>query len=959
MPTRVRGAAFSAMFFLQRLLGVCAVPTINFSIDSQIPPLARISKPFKFTFAESTFISTTKEPISYALANAPTWLNFDPLERTLFGDVATDRPGSINFDVVASDSTGSISATVSVSVTDAPGPSLAKALLPQLGRTGRASAPDSLLLYPGEPFSIDFDDNTFSGRSGQTRFYATSADNSPLPSWLQFNSILRFSGIGPPLVSPSAQPQYYGVRLIASDNPGFADAVAFFQIVVAYKILAFAEATQWVKVSQGQKFSTNSLRDSLNIDGRRIADSELLSVTSDAPVWAELDKDRIRLQGTPPDDSTDQSVQVMAADVYGNVANTTVNLVLSESRQSLFAKQLPAINATIGGELVYALDPAILSSNKVRVNAELPNTAPWLTFDSKSLTFKGEVPIDIQPSMILVTLKATLQSITENKQLIVNITKNSTAKSSSPSMTRSGPGDTRPETTSNPDRISDRDRRSLVIVLAVLLPLLFLGFLCTLIACCYFRNRRRRLKVDKKTELNISRPMASSPTESPTAEIRATPMTEVMTPTRPPRIDLPWAPDSMKMARKRLSKMGNRDSALIDAGWGDFIAQEPEQMERSPKRQGNSGFRTPTTSGDYTPFVRSASNNLNYSRKRTPLRTTQSKVRKPSGSSRASKTPSRLSLVSTGLPTRLSGAGHGAGGPGPFVVRPGPLSWRNTTDSLFSDEGRRTTLDLSAFPDPPRASRRAESGPIERPARASVRLVHSGSSPSGSLMDQRQRWVRDRARDRHEKRSRFSHAWSSRGPSYVRDMTSSLRSPNNVKSGYFDSDFTSSRRSFQQSMSITSSVDMGDRPQSVDRMRGPVSRHANRPSNTGPALSTISSGRFDDSKSISSWIDDLMEEEDDSGNRRWVAVDNVSPDSRHRHANARDSEDPGQGSWGTSSRAAGLGHLNINIQGGGPGISSGERRWRLGGDQAKRPISVDEGDIQRSQGSQRGNLAFV
>lgn len=933
MPSCARRAALSAIIWSLQFCGVGAAPSINFPIDSQFPQVARVSQFFSFTFAESTFVSADKETITYGLADAPSWLDLDSNTRTLSGNVTSDTLGPTTFHVVAADSTGSVSSSVTIPVTDKPGPQLGSALLPQLSQNRRASAPQSLLLYPGEPFSIIFNATTFTDTTENTKYYATSADNSPLPSWLQFDpSALRFTGIGANLVSPSVRAQRHGVRMIASDVEGYADAVAVFDIVVTYKILTFSETLQWVKVSQNQIFSSDALRGNLKIDGHTIEESEIASVTSNAPSWAQLDTSQIRLIGSAPDDATDESVLITVTDVYGDVANTTVNLVVSESRQSLFTGPLPILNATIGDDFEYEISPSILSNRDVQMTAELAN-ATWLSFDKGTLKLQGTVPETSSVGVVLITLKTTLRSFSDERLLALNITTASTRSASPTTSSSSLP------TSSSQPKGGPWDRRKLIIALGVVLPLLFLAFLASFIACCYFKRKRQK-DSDSKTEMDISRPMVSPlPEEVPPILPPVTPR-----PASPPRIDLPWAPDSMKKTKKRLSVMPQRTSELVEAGWGDLIVRDPEP-QRSPKRVRNSG---PPVASDFTPFVRSGSSNLNYSRKRTPLQPTQAKVRKPSVSSRASKTPSRLSFTSNGLPMRLSGAGHGAGGPSP-VLRSGPQAWRNTTDSLFSDEGKRATMDLSAFPDPPGASsREIAPGRPERPTRLSVRLVPSSSSNSGSLWDQRQRWVKERARDRQEKRSRFSHAWSSRGPSYVREMTSSLRSPN-ARASYLDADLISPHRSMQQSISQTSSTDMGG--DMIDP-RGPMGR---RPSHLGHALSTISSGRFDsvDSKSNSSWVDDLMEEEDEAGNRRWVAVDNTSP--QLPRSSAQENLEPG--SWGRGSRRSALGHLR-----GDPGrqhVASGERRWRLGGERAKRPVSVDDGDLQRSQGSQRGNLAFI
>jgi axial budding pattern protein 2 len=964
---RTRRLALLAIACFQHLTAVVGAPSINFPVNLQVPPVARASQQFSFTFAESTFI-VSEEPIAYSLLDEPEWLRFDSDARTFFGNVTTNDAGPTTFNLVASDSSGSTSSEVTFIVTDQAGPQLGKSILSQLGHAGRASAPASLLLYPLEAFSIIFAPDTFSVTTKDTTFYATSADNSPLPSWLQFDpTSLRFSGTGPPLVSPTAKPQEYGVRLIASDIVGFAEAVASFRIVVGYKILAFSEASQTVELSQGQTFETQPLREDLTLDGESVDNTELASVTSNAPSWAELDEEKILLRGTPPQGATSQSVLIEVADIYGDTTYTIINLVVSSSQRKLFNSSLGAVNVTSGQDFRHTIESSTISSSSVLVTADLTNASSWLTYDATSRTFSGSVPDDILPGAILITLNATLGPTTELERLTVNVLKSSVSKP--PSYTSQG----LPSSTNQPDLDVNHDSNdapennnwTLAIVLGVLLPLLFLLCLGALVLCCFWRRRRHRRPSRQGSEIDISRPVIRpEPEHTEVSDLQGDSQPEkTPTSTSPPRIELPWAPDSLRKSRERLSKITtNRESTLVGSGWGDFVLRDAPAPARSSRRQMQTDQDTSGGSGDWTPFVRSGSNNLNYSRKRIPLQPIQSKAQKPSASSRASNTLGSLTNISVGLPVRLSGAGHGAGGTGPPGFHDVRRSWRNTVDSFASDEGRTTPFDLEAFPTPPGVQNPTQAEQEEEAAKPSVRLVPSSSSHSGSLADQRQRWVRERARERYERGSRFSHAWSSRVHSRARGLDSSIRSLSGAKSGSLGTEDLLSRRNTQRSWSRSSSVGAPVRPETSTRRKSPDSHLVRHPSNLRRALSTVSSGRFDsaESKSNSSWVDDLIEEEDEDGHRRWAAVDKSPQENTPVASPAlREGEESGQGSWGKNSRTGGLGALRANIKGVGQALPSVERRWRLGDEQARRPISIDEGELQRSQGSQRGNLAFI
>jgi axial budding pattern protein 2 len=969
---RTRGAAYLAISSSLLLHPLEAAPTLNFPVNSQVPPVARLWEQFSFTIAESTFV-VSGDSIDYGLLNQPSWLHFDNATRTFLGKVPGDQVGPTKFELIASDSAGSTYHGVTFIVTAQGGPHPGEALLPQLSKAGPTSAPASLFLYPLEPFSITFTSDTFSDTTNDTVFYATSADNSPLPSWLQFDApSLGFSGTSPPLVSPTARPQAYGVRLIASDIAGFGEAEVTFQIVVGYQILAFSKSSHTIEVVPGQAFESEPLRKDLMLDGSPVDDTELTSVTSNAPTWAELDTEQISLSGTPPRGVTSQSVLVEVADTHGDTANATISLVVSRSQIKLFVRDLAPVTATTGQDFRYTIDQATLSSKDIQVTADLNNVSSWLTYDATMRILSGSVPETLEAGPILIALDATLGPIMERELLVVNVFANvleTTASASTAQSSRKFPSATEnPNANANPikDNAPGHEDRRWVILLAVLLPTLTL--LCLGVLLWYYCCRRRRR--NPRYSPNGSEAYISRPIIPPEPEQAATTISEdildiekTATPTSPPRIELPWAPDSLRKSKARLSKnMTNRESTLVDSGWGDYVIRDPPVPARSSKRQELSSQDVVGKTGDWTPFVRQSSKNLNYSRKRTPFRPTQGRVQRASLSSRASKTLSGLSNFGVGLPTRLSGAGHGAGGPALMGLRDMRRSWRHAVDSILSEDNRTGPFDLDDFPDPPKCEKETQGTQRQQRVKSSLRLVPSSSSISGSLAEQRQKWVRDRARDQLERGSRFSNAWPSRAYSGVKGLNSSMRSSSRAKTGSFDTNDLLNRQHGAGTWSQSSSIGVPARPDTLMTKRSPDSHLVRQPWNSRPALSTVSSGRYDsaESKSNSSWVDDLIEEEDMDGRRRWVAVD--SPVQEHGEGASpalREGGDSEQSSWGRSSRTGGLGALRANIQGVGPAMPAGERKWRLGGEQAKRPVSVDEGELRRCQGSQRGNLAFV
>src|ERR1700692_2595497 len=99
-----------ALAVFQAVVG--AIPTVTYPINSQVPPVARLSEYFSYTFSISTFSSDL--PITYTLSDAPSWLSLDDGTRTFTGtptrnDVGSNTVTAFSVELVASDESGSVS----------------------------------------------------------------------------------------------------------------------------------------------------------------------------------------------------------------------------------------------------------------------------------------------------------------------------------------------------------------------------------------------------------------------------------------------------------------------------------------------------------------------------------------------------------------------------------------------------------------------------------------------------------------------------------------------------------------------------------------------------------------------------------------------------------------------------------------------------------------------------------
>jgi axial budding pattern protein 2 len=909
---------------------VNASPTLSFPINAQVPPVARVSEPYIFSFSSSTFVSTSG-PISYALENQPSWLDVESASLVLSGTPTSDDIGVVIFELIASDNSGSTPSTVTLVVVTATGLELGIPVLPQLANFGHVTSPASLLLYQQQTFAFTFSFDTFTGSSSYTNFYAISSNNSPLPSWIQFDSrTLGFSGTSPPLISPKAVPQVYSILLIASNVPGFAEAVVNFQIVVGYHILTFSSTVFDFDIAVGQPFSTSSLLDQLLLDGIRTSSTELTSVTSNAPDWLKLNSGDVSLAGTPPDNVTSISVVITISDVYGDIAQVTIHLTAGQNSTKLFNGGIPNVNATIGQAFSYSVDPSVLNAHNLTVTANV-GSASWLKFDPRNLTFRGTVPKTDIPGIRVIALVATDGAATDEESFDIFILRGLGTSATSSAVSTSRPSSSAASSTPTitgaipSSHLPVSNCRVMIIVLAVILPILILAILMSLIL--YRRKRQRQTLKEQNvaSQDHIQQPTVHEPIELTLevpidASVLQDQGLRQSTPTGPPRVELPWGPDSLRLSRNRFSERLRAKSGDSPESWGGLIALTPGFVETTAQDQAVVP-PIPELIHRNTDVIQASK--LNHSRKRPPLQPTQSR-RGESSVKRVSEAPSGMSALSARLPKTLSGAGHGSGGP--YELYNIRSSWQTTLGSLPTIESWPSTAVLDTFPLPPRSGERVRRI-VSPDRRATVRLVHSdGSAHSDSFEVQRQKWHTERARNRLEGSEHFSSAWSSRQHSGSRILIDAAR-PARALSPAMGSESGKCART-TASWSRWSSV-------------GPAAEQAPTKLCLHQEESAASSGQFDSTLSFGSqWEDEnLVEEENEAGKRHWQRkaradeADTPSPRLPFAQAPASPSEEKA------------------------PEGAVASRTFRLVDN--RRPISVGLRDLQWSQRSHQGSVRFV
>jgi axial budding pattern protein 2 len=756
--------ALFALIFLSFLFAANANLAPNYPVNAQLPPVARISQPFKFIFSQGTFGGSDAET-TYSLSNAPSWLEVNSTSRALSGTPRKEDAGSPTFDLVASDQTGSVSMQVTLIVTADEGPKIGKSLGPQLEEIGLTSSPSNLIVRSGDSFSISFDQETFINTRPSTFYYGTSyPDNAPLPSWIGFDqSSLRFYG-----TTPNIGPQSFNLNLVASDVSGFSAATTSFAITVSPHILAFKHSAQTLFVTGGKELTSPRFVDILALDGIKPTDTALIETEIDAPDWLSIDRQYISFTGTPPPDGENENVTITVKDMYQDVATLVVSLQYSQ----FFHHGVDGFEAVIGQYFTYVFNTSALTDDSVQLDVDTEQQLSWLHYNRDNKTLFGQVPSDFDPDTYTIQLTAREGTAEETKKVNINIVTEENSQDKEGSPTGSGGSD---------------EKKAGIIAMAVLIPLGCVAIVFLLLCC---RRRRQRWAKQEKPGLeDKALPLAPGgpglshcqPFEG-TAQGNLPAMGGVsQSDSKPPKLELePWWNDNRERRNERTPGVPIIEDTFTNSTieWDFIPLRESAQDENNPPEplelSEEPASKPNRLSFQSSPRVRRGLSDR--SGRREPLRSVQPRksLKRNSALSSRSKRWSRrssgISSISTGLPVRLSGAGHGAGGFGPPGHGSVKVSWQNTQASFQSEESSLGNL-APLFPRPPPRTRDGQ----DCSKRMSVRTVDHDSltlSESDSL----EAFVQGRAKSRHSSNPFIAGPINRRVPSSLRAALDRTRS---------------------------------------------------------------------------------------------------------------------------------------------------------------------------------------
>ncbi|QPC77660.1 hypothetical protein HYE68_008412 [Fusarium pseudograminearum] len=495
-------------------------PTINYPINSQLPPVARVDEPFSYIFSKYTFRSDSN--ISYSLGNAPEWLSIDSERRRLYGIPTNDTipSGDVvgqTIEVIAKDDSGSTTLSSTLVISRNKSPSIRIPLLEQIEGFGDYSPPSSLTSYPSTDISFTFDSETFDHQPNMINYYATSGDGSPLPAWMRFDAnSLTFSGQTPSLESLIQPPQTFDFELVASDIVGFSAVSVAFSVVVGRHRLSSDDPIISMNTTRGRKLVYRGLADNIKLDSKSV-DTEDIEISTDGlPKWLSLDENTWEIEGTPGKSDHSTNFTITLRDPYQDTLNIYATVNVSTA---LFRSTFDSIEIEAGQDVNIDLEPYFWDPEDIDLGISITPNKDWLRLDGFNITGKAPVSAS-QDFRISATASSKTSDDSETEILEVNVlqfeptsssttgsrtssTSSSTSTSVAPTDTSSGPGVQLAD--------SDGGLTTGTLLLAILLPLLVVVFLSMLLICCLLRRRRKQQTyISSKFRNKISGPVLES-----------------------------------------------------------------------------------------------------------------------------------------------------------------------------------------------------------------------------------------------------------------------------------------------------------------------------------------------------------------------------------------------------------------------------------------------------------------
>jgi hypothetical protein len=372
---------FACLAFLPLL--VSAIPQVNYPLNLQYPPIARIGEPFSFQFVPTTF-SSAPRGLQYSLIGNPPWLSFDDSSRTLSGTPRASDVGTANFTIAVAEQAGAVANMQSQRlIVQGDVPTTKDDISAPFSAAGELSGLDTVTLKPSKPFTISFPSDTFYANGVELSYFALLSDRTPLPAWISFDSSSRtFVGTAP----PSDYARSFQIDLIAFEVPGFADASISFTMVVSNHAWLFKPFSSTINVAEGDEVRITGLKQKLFVDESQAGDSDIESATADLPSWLIFNNDTFEIASTAPAELKSQDLIITAKDQSGDVAEYTIHFI---AQFELFADEIETLNLTLGQPFEYEVQRAAFTKDGASVTVDLASLAQFYTLTPQHLPFRA------------------------------------------------------------------------------------------------------------------------------------------------------------------------------------------------------------------------------------------------------------------------------------------------------------------------------------------------------------------------------------------------------------------------------------------------------------------------------------------------------------------------------------------------------------------------------------------
>lgn len=378
--------------------------SLNYGLQEQRPPVARVGHAWSFQLLTDTFTGSADD-ITYDASGLPSWASFDADQLAFTGTPGQDDADSTTVTLTASSGSGSTSSTTSSSddfvllVSDEDAPTVEHSITQQLPNASSLEPEcvlqwdGSLRIPPHEDFTIRFDLDTVVASDDSADIYYTcyAKDNTTLPDWLAFdNTTLSFKGTAP-------STGVFDLTLFASDHYGYGDVQQHFTIRVDQHNFDLQQPLAALNATAGGPVNYTIPIDHLYIDHIQATDQNITVPKldlSDFPGLNFTETDRL-IFGTLPDSlnasSANVSIPVTLKSSYSQYIPTTIAINIVDGLFS--ASSLPDLELPYGKDFSKDLSDYLTDDNADYSASFSPSSSSsWLKFDAKKKMLTGTAP---------------------------------------------------------------------------------------------------------------------------------------------------------------------------------------------------------------------------------------------------------------------------------------------------------------------------------------------------------------------------------------------------------------------------------------------------------------------------------------------------------------------------------------------------------------------------------------